>query len=109
MRRDHSLSLEFVYGSNRVGVVPPLTSLPFGGWTRSLMPGVFFVAFLSLPIRLLLNVGSTHAVVVWASSAPESRAHRTRSLLHSSPRRHRVCPPVPGPLQWLVHGTMPER
>src|SRR2546427_11942228 len=45
-------------------------------------------------------VGSTHP---WASSAPESREYRTRSLLHSSPRRHRVRPPVPGTLQWLVH------
>src|SRR3989441_8998747 len=108
MRRDHTRNLKFLYGSNRVGVVPPITSLPCAGWTRSLMPGVFFVAFLSLPIRLLLNVGSIHPVVVWASSAPKSRAHRTRSLLHSSPRRHRVRPPVPGTLQWLVHGTLPE-
>src|SRR2546422_8002982 len=54
MRRDHTLNLKFLYGSNRVGVVPPITSLPFAGWTRSLIPGVFFVAFLSLPIGLLL-------------------------------------------------------
>src|SRR3989441_3167693 len=109
MRRDHTRNLKFLYGSNRVGVVPPITSLPCAGWTRSLMPGVFFVAFLSLPIRLLLNVGSIHPVVVWSSSAPKSRAHRTRSLLHSSPRRHRVRPPVPGTLQWLVHGSLPEK
>src|SRR2546427_11942229 len=64
MRRDHTLNLKFLYGSNRVGVVPPITSLPFGGWTRSLIPGVFFVAFLSLPIGLLLmSAPPTHGQV----------------------------------------------